>query len=197
MQYFCSQKSYCLLEAEDISLRGILSKTMIETLADFFKGINPNLGVFILSMTPVIELRGAIPVGLLAYKLPLIDTIILSVAGNMLPVFILLRYLEPIRDFLTSRIKWIDRLYKHIIEKTHTRHSAKFMAVGAIFLVTFIAIPIPGTGAWTGCLIAYLFEVPYWKALGLILLGVIGAALIMTSLTVGLDFGITSILNLF
>lgn len=196
MQYFYTQNSCCLLKAEDISLRGILFKVMIATLADFFKGINEHLGVFILSMTPIVELRASIPVGLLAYKLPVLETLALSVAGNMLPVLIILKYLEPIRDFFTSRIKWMDRLYKHITEKTHTKHSAKFMAVGAIFLVTFIAIPLPGTGAWTGCLIAYLFEVPYWKAIGLIFLGVFGAAVIVTGLTMGIDVGINSILNL-
>lgn len=170
---------------------------MIQFLAEFFKDINPHLGVLILSITPVIELRGAIPVGLLAYKLPLLTTVGIAVIGNMIPVFLVLKFLEPIRDFFTSHVKWMDRLYKHVIDKTHTKHSAKFKAVGAVFLISFVAIPIPGSGSWTGCLVAYLFEVPYWKAIGLIFLGVIGAAIIVTSLTTGIDGLVMAIIGLF
>jgi len=170
---------------------------MAEGIVEMFQAIDPHVAVVTMSMLPIIELRGAIPVGLLSYNLPLLDTVLLSIIGNMIPVFFLLKYLEPVRDFFTSRIKWMQNLYDHIIEKTQKKHSKKFMTVGAIFLVSFVAIPVPGSGSWTGCLIAYLFNVPYWKALRLIFLGVLGAAVIVTGIALGLDAGISSILNAF
>lgn len=170
---------------------------MTELIVEAFKSVDPRLAVLTMSMMPIVELRGSIPVGILVYNLPIREVFILALIGNMIPNFILLRWLEPIRDFFTSRIKWMDKLYKYTVDKTHRRHSEKFIAIGAIFLVTFVAIPLPGSGSWTGCLIAYLYEVPYWKALGLIFLGIIGGAIVVTTLTAGTGTALNALMGLF
>lgn len=158
---------------------------MTEFLVDLFQAVDPRMAVLVMSMMPIVELRGSIPVGILVYKLPIPEVFILALIGNMLPNFILLKWLEPIRDFFTSRIKWMKRFYDYTVAKTHRKHSEEFMTLGAIFLTTFVAIPLPGSGSWTGCLIAYLYEVPYWKALGLIFMGILIGAVIVTTLTAG------------
>ena len=72
---------------------------------------------------------------------------------------------------------------KRILEKTRAKHSHKMEVMGDIFLVTFVAIPLPGSGAWTGVLIAYLFGIPYKKALTLISIGVFFSGVIIALLT--------------
>jgi uncharacterized membrane protein len=142
----------------------------------------PELIVILLSASPILELRGAIPVGKFL-GMPLEAVFIWSIVGNMLPIFIIMKYLDPVTRFLIRKSKWFEKFFTRIFETTRKKHSKRFEEVGAIFLVTFIAIPLPGTGAWTGALISHLFNIPYWKSILLIFLGVVGAAVIV-SLTV-------------
>lgn len=170
---------------------------MIDFFVQLFQSVDPRLAVIIMSMMPIIELRGSIPVGILAYNLPIPEVFILAIIGNMLPNFILLKWLEPIRDFFTSKVKWMDRFYNYTVAKTHKKHSKEFVALGAVFLTTFVAIPLPGSGSWTGCLVAYLYEVPYWKALGLIFLGIFLGAIIVTTFTAGTGAVVGALMGLF
>ncbi|MBT6069269.1 small multi-drug export protein [Candidatus Peregrinibacteria bacterium] len=170
---------------------------MSEFFIHLFESINPHLAIFTMSTLPIIELRGSIPVGILGYDLPIIEVVALAIVGNMFPNFFILKFLEPLKNFFTAHSKIIERIYNHIVEKTQSKHSEKFLAVGAIFLVSFVAIPLPGSGSWTGCLIAYLFKVPYWKALGLIFLGILGGTAVVTTLSVGTDAIFGAIVNLF
>jgi uncharacterized membrane protein len=144
--------------------------------------IPAELIVTMLATLPILELRGAIPVGKLL-GLSMEASFFWAIIGNMLPIFFIMKFLDPVSKFLMKHSRWIDRVMTRLFEKTRARHSKKFEEAGAIFLIIFIAIPLPGTGAWTGALIAYLFNVPYWKSILLVFLGVLGAAVIV-SLTV-------------
>lgn len=132
---------------------------------------------FLISMIPVIELRGAIPYGIASGLEPWL-AFLLSVAGNMLPVpFILL--------FIRKILQWMKRYPRlgRIADKLEARADSKSGTVRkseVIGLCIFVAIPLPGTGAWTGALIAALMEMRLKRALPTIFLGVLIAALIVT-----------------
>jgi len=131
------------------------------------------------SMLPVIELRGAIPMGLLL-GLPTWQAFVAGVLGNILIVGILLKFLDPVTTFLMKHSKWFNKILTALFHRTRHKHSRAFNDVGAIFLITFVAIPLPVTGAWTGCLIAHLFGIQFKHAFTLISLGILGAATLIT-----------------
>ena len=134
--------------------------------------------VLLLAAFPIIEMRGAMPVGKLL-GLPLEANFFWSIAGCILPVFFILKFLDPVSKFLMKHSRWFNKFLNGIFAKTRSRHSKRFEEVGAIVLILATAIPLPGFGAWTGALIAYLFNVPYWKAISLIFIGVICMAIFL------------------
>ncbi|MBI5755031.1 small multi-drug export protein [Candidatus Peregrinibacteria bacterium] len=135
---------------------------------------------FASAMLPVTELRGSIPLAMEVFKMPAWKAFALATAGNIVIVFFLLRFLEPISNFLRKHSKFFEKFFKKLFEKTRAKHSEKFNRYGAIFLVTFVGIPLPGTGGWTGALIAFIFGIPYWRAAYLVSLGVIIAGVLIT-----------------
>lgn len=153
---------------------------MIEAIERFFlETVGRELCVFFCSMLPIIECRGAIPLGW-GLGLPWWQTALFSIAGNLLPVpFILLFIRAILRWMRESRVKlfantaaWLDRK----IEK-HKGTIEKYSYWG---LVLFVAIPLPGTGAWTGTLIASVLGLETKKSFLAATLGVLGATAIMT-----------------
>jgi uncharacterized membrane protein len=144
-----------------------------------FKNI---LWVFFISALPFVELRGAIPVGA-ALGLDWHLSFILSVLGNMLPVpFILI--------FMKRVIKWMKstKKLKGIAERieNHTLKKSKLVGnIEAAGLIILIAIPLPGTGAWTGAMTALLLNMKLRYAVFCILIGVILAGIIVTGITYG------------
>lgn len=75
--------------------------------------------------------------------------------------------------------------------KVHKEHSRKFYRWGAVALIIIVGIPIPGTGSWTGSVLAFLFNIPYWKAIGLIFVGILIAGAIMTGVSTGIISGLS------
>ncbi len=142
------------------------------------------LYVFFISMLPIVELRGSIPVGA-TLELTWWVNYLVSAVGNLLPVpFILLFIRAILRWMKTVRFLKFDKIAMWVEEKAH-KHSGKVQKYGALGLYLFVAIPIPGTGAWTGALIAALFDVRMKKALPAIALGVLTAGVIMTLASYG------------
>lgn len=138
---------------------------------------------FIMSMIPVVELRGAIPVGV-GYGLDLWVSIVLSIVGNMVPVpFIIL--------FIRQIFKWMRKVNKKfaaIVDKMEAKaakHQDKVTKYGFWGLFILVVIPLPGTGAWTGALVAAMLELRMKTALPAIFLGVVGAAIIVSVVTYG------------
>ena len=132
---------------------------------------------FLISMVPLIELRGAIPVGAVM-ELPFWLNYILCVVGNFLPVPFILLFIRKILNWMKT-VKRLDKIALWVEEKAQ-KHSAKVMKGVALGLFLFVAIPLPGTGAWTGSLVAALFDMRMRYALPAIFLGVCVAGLIMT-----------------
>ena len=155
---------------------------MVEAIERFFlETVGRELCVFFCSMLPIIECRGAIPLGW-GLGLPWWQTVLFSMAGNLLPVPFILLFIRAILSWMReSRVRffanvaaWLDRK----IEK-HKGTIEKYSYWG---VVLFVAIPLPGTGAWTGTLIASVLGLEPKKSFFAAALGVLGATAIMTVL---------------
>ena len=140
------------------------------------------LSTFLISMVPVVELRGGIPWGV-AHDLPLWEAYFAAVLGNMLPVPFVILFMRHILNWLHTFPKIgavADRLEKRALNKGEKVQ--KYEAFGLFLLV---AIPLPGTGAWTGALVASVFDMRVLRAFPIILLGVMAAGGLMLLLSHG------------
>ena len=142
------------------------------------------LYTFLWSVTPFLELRASIPLGVFQFGLSIYEAFVVSVLGGIFTAATVLFFLPIFVDFFERHIPLFDRIMKKIFEKTRSKHSHKMEVVGDIFLVLFVAIPLPGSGAWSGVLISYLFGVPYRTAVFLISLGVILSGIAISLMTV-------------
>lgn len=141
--------------------------------------------IFLISMLPVIELRGAIPVGIAALgRNWAVLVYVVAVLGNMVPVPFILVYIRRIFHFLRDKNQWANRIITKLEKKAHLKGNmvSKYRYLGLLILV---AIPLPGTGAWTGALVAALMDMRLRVAVPVILAGVMIAGMIMTLLSVG------------
>ena len=170
---------------------------MLGDRVDFFKAI-PEIWVLLISMIPFVELRGAIPVGC-ALGLPFYSNLPLAILGNMIPVPFILLLMPKILNLLGKY-----KLFKPFVEwlrKKAEKHKGKVIkdgeegqveqnrgniSIGAFMaLMLFVGIPLPGTGAWCGSLIAALFDLDKrWSALATFL-GVVISGVIMTLASYG------------
>jgi len=138
---------------------------------------------FILSMTPIIELRGAIPVGV-AMGLSYLESFVISFIGNIIPIYFIVKFIKPLFNFFgkfkpfKKIIDWAtDKATKHI----ETNEKLQNYTMFGLFL--FVAIPLPGTGAWVGSLIANFLNIPVKKAFWPLAAGVLTAGIIILTLT--------------
>lgn len=135
--------------------------------------------VFFVSMVPLIELRGAVPIGT-GLGLPWDMTLIVSIIGNCVPIPIILMFVKAVLTWMRScKVVLFRRISNWLHEKAE-KNRAKIDKYAAWGLFIFVAIPLPGTGAWTGALVASLFDMPKGKAMLSISAGVVSAGLIMT-----------------
>ena len=184
---------------------------MLGILEEFFRGIPSEIYVFIISVLPIIELRGAIPVGA-ALGLPFYANLPLAILGNLLPIPFILLFIPRFLDFLARfkafrpMVLWLrkkaNKYSCRVLGKNtdaeelevdenyllNSRESGKALKMSRatfIALFVFVAVPLPGTGAWTGSLVASLFNLPKkWSFLA-ILAGVIVAGAIMSLASYG------------
>ncbi|NPV13861.1 small multi-drug export protein [candidate division WOR-3 bacterium] len=145
------------------------------------QGLSPELVVFVVAMLPIVELRGAVPIGNNLFHLPLWKTLVLSVAGNILPIILILLILERM-VLLLSRFTLFKRFFDWLFRRTRRKSGVieRFEFWG---LAIFVGIPLPVTGAWTGAVAAMLLGMSYPRALLGIFLGVLIAAGIVTALS--------------
>lgn len=139
--------------------------------------MSPALQVFLLSAVPLIEQRGAIPLGFL-HGLPIWQSFVLGILGSLLPVPFILLLFEKGYAWL-SKFPKMARIVK-IIDKKIATNQHKFDKYKELALITFVAIPLPTTGLWTGSLVAAFLKLDFKKSLLCALLGAIGSATIIT-----------------
>jgi len=134
-------------------------------------------------MTPIGELRAAIPLGLTFYKLEPAAVYFISVLGNIFAVFLILTFLSAFSRWTSRNIYFFNRFFNWLFSQTRKNHYDKVNKYGLYFLPVFVAIPLPFTGGWTASLIAFVFGMPFKKSFPLISLGVLVAGLIVLFLT--------------
>lgn len=157
----------------------------MQSLVDIGRNLPPELATFLIAMMPVGELRGSLPVALLMYKIPWPLAMAISIAGNMLPVYFLLLFLDAVAEWLMKRFKWAQIMFNWMFERTRKKLSKQVEKYGYWALALFVAIPLPATGAWTGAMAAFVFGLPKKKSFLAILLGVCLAAVVVTAVTMG------------
>ena len=164
---------------------------MSEIITHFFENVlGSELAVFICSMIPIVELRGAIPFGWFATDIPWWGVYALAVLGNMLPVPFILLLIRRVLDWMEhSRVKLFSRVALWLRKKAE-KNTEKIQRYGFWGVCLFIAIPLPVTGAWTGSLVAATIKMPFWKAMLSALLGVLIAGAVVTLICFGISSGI-------
>ena len=137
----------------------------------------------LVSMLPVVELRGGIPFGVAA-GLPVWAAFLAAVIGNLIPVPFIIVYIRRIFQWMRRRIPRLNRLVDALERKAHLKGQKvnKYKYLG---LMLFVAIPLPGTGAWTGSLAAAFLDMPLRKALPSVILGVLIAGMAISILSYG------------
>lgn len=150
-----------------------------------FGNISPEWATFLIAMLPIAELRASIPIALGVYDLNVFASFFISVAGNILPVVLILWFIEPLSIWLSKHSKFFNKFFDWLFERTRKKLSANYKKWGVLALTVFVAIPLPATGAWTGAAAAFLFGIPYRKSLPAITLGVMIAGVVVTLLSLG------------
>jgi len=149
--------------------------------AGWFINMNRYLATMLIAMIPLAELRGSIPVAYLNFHLPLWYAFLFSVIGNMIPIPFVLWFLGPASKWLMEHSKIMNRFFNWLFARTRKRLEKKYELYAEIALAIFVAIPLPLTGAWSGAVAAFIFDIPYKKALFWIFIGVLGAGAAVTT----------------
>lgn len=157
---------------------------MVDSLVNWFTtaldGLPKELIVFIISMVPILELRGGIIAAALLH-IPIAKAIPICLVGNIVPIPFILLFIKPI-------FRWMKgtKLFKPMVEKIESKSMAKSDKIQKYEfwgLVLFVGIPLPGTGAWTGALLACLLDIKMKKAVPAIFLGLLLATTIMCTVS--------------
>lgn len=146
--------------------------------------------VFLVSMVPLIELRGAIPIAIgMDIGLPEWAVLIIALVGNIIPVPVIYLFAQKVLKWgQKCKIKWFKKFCNFCLEKgkkAGDKLLKKTKAGVYVALFLFVAIPIPGTGAWTGTLAASILNLDFKKSMIAVILGVITAGLIMLLVSLG------------
>lgn len=150
---------------------------------------------FVIGMVPIIELRGAIPIGV-GMGLSYFEAFVCSFLGNIIPIYFIVKFIRPLFDFFG---RW--KPFKIIIDWATNKATRKIeentrlQTYTALALFLFVAIPIPGTGAWVGSLIANFLNLPPKKAIPPIVAGVLTAGIIVLAVTAATYGGIQYIFS--
>ena len=142
------------------------------------------LTAFGMSLVPVLELRGAIIYAHTQGLNPILSYIV-CVIGNMLPVPFIILFIRPIFDWMKKKASWMRRLVERMEAKAHSK-SEKIRKYEMLGLFLLVAIPLPGTGAWTGSLVAAMLGMRLKHASPMIFIGVLTAGLIVTLMFFGI-----------
>ena len=156
---------------------------LVNWMVDALKGINPIVIVIIISLMPILELRGGLIAATLL-KVPFLTALPVCIIANFLPIPFILLIIKAIFKWMRrfEKIGRIaDKLEKKALSKKDQIEKYEFWG-----LVLFVGIPLPGTGAWTGSLIAALLDVDFKKAVGAVILGILLAAVIVSIFSYGI-----------
>lgn len=158
---------------------------MMNKIVEFLGGIfSPELVTVIVAALPISELRGALPLALGMYHFSLGKAFLLSLLGNIIPVIPVLIFLNSFSHLL-MRYSWANKFFTWWFSRTR-KHSEIIEKYEALGLAIFVGIPLPMTGAWSGCVAAYLLGIKFRYAFPSIIFGIIIAGIIVSLTTLGL-----------
>jgi len=141
------------------------------------------LWTILIAASPIVELRGAIPVAMGIFYFSWQKALLLSLIGNILPIIPIIWFLDKLSGYLSKQFDFFNSFFNWLFERTRTKTKNSFDKWGKWALVAFVAIPLPFTGVWTGSIAAFLFGVKYKNAFLLISLGAFLAGILVTVLT--------------
>ena len=155
---------------------------MSESLVSYLQlhNISREMIAFIISIFPIMELRG----GIVAAKLmniPLAEAYFICLAGNMLPIPFILLFVKRVFVFM-KKFTWSEKLVTRL-ERSAEKKSSSVRNKQLFGLFVFVAVPLPGTGGWTGAMIAAMLNMPFKKSFFAIFAGVAAAGIIMIVLS--------------
>ncbi len=156
---------------------------MQEIIINWLAGMPKELATFLMSMLPVTELRASIPVAILKYGLSPWSAYFWSVLGNTILGAITVILINPITNLIISKIGWLDKIWQKYIGRLQEKHKDKFAKWEAWAIVSFVAIPLPMTGAFSGAVAASIFKIKPKKTIPLIFLGCAISGVIVLSIT--------------
>lgn len=151
----------------------------------FVTGLPAELAVFILAMTPLVEMQGAIPVGIVGYGLPVWETYLVALLGNAMPPLLVYGIGGWWIAWVERRKGWLHHITDVVLRRAHGKLNGDVSRLGLVGLMVFVALPFPGAGAWTGSLGAFILGIPFKKALPFIIAGNVINGIIMTLATTG------------
>lgn len=157
------------------------------------------LKVFLWALVPALELRAAIPIGILLYKANALLVLLVAVLADILVAFLLLLILKPILVFLEGKSKRIDHVLNWVSLKASQKTKKHLDQYGFLGLALFVGIPFPGTGVWTASLASYILEFSFKKSffsisLGALLAGLITLLATLLGFNIEKYFGLTALL---
>ena len=146
------------------------------------------LTIFLLSMLPISELRGTIPLGIEVFGLHPAVAFLMAILGNAIPVFVLVFGLEKISIWCERNSRVCHRVLSRVFARSERVFKSHHDKYGALALFIFTAIPLPLTGVWSSSVAAVLFRIQPRYALPAILLGMLAAGIIVLFATVGVSW---------
>lgn len=160
---------------------------MLSSITSFFSSFPHELATFLMAMLPIGELRLSLPVAILAYKMPIWEAFFWSVVGNMIPVTIILFLADKFHLWIQKKTGFFAKGWIKSLARAQNKFEKDWQRYGLIGLMIFVGIPLPGTGAYTGALAAFVFGIPIKKSWPYIFGGVIISGVLTLLLTVGAD----------
>jgi uncharacterized membrane protein len=151
----------------------------------YISHLPPELASALLAALPITELRAALPLALTVFHLDPATAYIATVLGNLVPLVLIFALLPGIIRFAEAHSPWLKRVLDRYFRKLAHKHKKKFQRYGTFALVLFVMIPLPGSGVWTGSVLAILFGVRRDHAIPAIIIGLLAAGGLVMLITKG------------
>lgn len=145
------------------------------------------LYIFLIAMSPVVEISGAIPLAILTFDFSPLQAYLIALSGNLIPPFFLILFLGKVDAFFSARSALWQKYFGKILVRTKDNHEKKFLVLKETLLFVLLVIPTPLTGVWTVSLLSHIFGIPLRKAMPLIVLGQLVAGLVVIGATLGIS----------
>ncbi|KKP59356.1 MAG: hypothetical protein UR53_C0003G0018 [Candidatus Magasanikbacteria bacterium GW2011_GWC2_34_16] len=160
---------------------------MLDSVTQFFSGFSPELATLLMAMTPVGELRLALPVAILGYHMPIWKAVILAIIGNLIPTVVILLFSDKFHKYIENKSGFFASKWIKALARAQDKFAGDYAKWGLLGLMFFIGIPLPGTGAWTGALAAFVFGIPFKKSWPYVLGGIFISAFLTLLVTIGIQ----------